>query len=802
MTRFFLALVPLSLAAQPAVDYLTEVKPLLAQHCCRCHGAAQQKGGLRVDTVAAMREGGDSGTLFAAGPVDGSLLLKVILGTHDEVAQMPYKKPPLAEAQIATIRRWVMQGAAAPAHEEPEKTRHWAFAAPERPLAPEVLDTAWPRNPIDRFVLARLEAGKIKPSREADPATLLRRVTLDLTGLPPTPAEVDQFLSDKSAGAYERAVDRLLASPRHGERWARPWLDVARYADSNGYSVDAPRQIWKYRDWVVAALNADLPYDQFVIEQLAGDLLPEPTAGQRVATGFNRNTQINQEGGIDPEQFRIEAVMDRVATFGTAFLGLTVSCAQCHDHKFDPISQQDYYRLFAFFNNSVDDGHGKTVSGGLLAFPREIEAPEGLMRELEEARAALESFLNTQGGAVTAWIATLDTPARVKFGATAREALKLPWDQLTLAHKRALYALMPDGAPEFAAANLRLQRLERREPRPITTLVMQELPQPRETVVFIKGDFTRPGERVTPGTPAALPPLAVANPNRLDLARWLFAPEHPLTARVMVNRLWQQYFGRGLVETENDFGTQGTPPSHPELLDWLATEFRERGWSLKALHRLIVTSATYRRSSHARPDLATSDPLNRLLARQTRLRLDAESIRDVALAASGLLSPKIGGPPVFPPQPDGVMTLGQVKRTWTPSTGEDRYRRALYTHWWRATPHPALAVFDAADGFTTCTRRLRSNTPLQALTLLNDPQFLELAEALGRRAESARGWSAAAKLSHAFRLCTAREPSAGERARLVAFFKQQTAPGGGGVRAAWTAVGRVLLNLDETITRE
>jgi hypothetical protein len=577
---------------------------------------------------------------------------------------------------------------------------------------------------------------------------------------------------------------------------------VARYADSNGYSIDAPRQIWKYRDWVVSALNADQPYDQFVIEQLAGDLLPEPTVAQRVATGFNRNTQINQEGGIDVEQFRVEAVMDRVGTFGTAFLGLTVGCAQCHDHKFDPIRQQDYYQLFAFFNNSVDDGHGKTAPGGTLAFPHEVEAPEGLMLELEEARTSLENFLNTQGGVVAAWVATLDQPAKVKFGATAREALQLPWDQLTLAHKRALYALMPNGAPEFAAAQRRVVSLEKREPRPITTLVMQELPQPRESVLFIKGDFTRRGERVFPATPAVLPAIAAEKPNRLDLARWLFAPDNPLTARVMVNRLWQQYFGRGLVETENDFGTQGTLPTHPELLDWLATEFAERKWSLKAMHRLIVTSATYRQSSRARPELAVSDPLNKLLARQSRLRLDAELVRDVALSASGLLSAKLGGPPVFPPQPDGVMTLGQVKRSWTPSKGEDRYRRALYTHWWRATPHPALAVFDAADGFSACTRRLRSNTPLQALTLLNAEQFLEFAEALGKRAEKEGGRDLTAKLEYAFRLCVARAPTAGERDRLAAFFQSQVGPGAANQRAAWTAVGRVLLNLDETVTRE
>ncbi len=795
------------LSAAP-VDYVKDVKPILAQHCYRCHGASQQKSGMRADTATFLRTGGDSGPSVVAGKADDSLLLKTLLGTHDDISQMPYKKPPLSEAKIATIRAWIEQGALAPANEEPEKNLHWAFVVPVRAEAPAVTRQGWSQNPIDAFILARLENEKtpIAPSPAADRVTLLRRISLDLIGLPPSPAEVAAFLADQTADAYDRVVTRLLASPHHGERWSRPWLDVARYADSNGYSIDAPRQIWKYRDWVVAALNRDLPYDQFVIEQLGGDLLPSATVDQKVATGFNRNTQINQEGGIDPEQFRIESVMDRVSTFGTAFLGLTVGCAQCHDHKFDPIKQREYYQLYSIFNNTVEDGHGKNVPGGTLAFASENSTDETAMRELETQQAEFEKYLEQHSIPVVAWFSTLDGPGKNKLLGTAREALDVPWREFTFAQKRAVFAAYPEVGQEFKTRNLRLGSLERRRSPRLTTLVMSELKKPRESVIFIKGDFTRRGDPVQPGTPAILPPIAAASPNRLDLARWLFQPDHPLTARVMVNRIWQQYFGRGLVETENDFGTQGLAPSHPELLDFLATEFVAQKWSMKALHRLIVTSATYRQSSRERPDLHVVDPVNRLLAHQSRLRLDAEIVRDVALVASGLLAPKLGGPPVFPPQPDGVMNLGQQSRPWTASTGNDRYRRGLYTHYWRATPHPAAAVFDAADSFSACTRRLRSNTPLQALTLLNDQQFFEFAGALAKRILRDGGPDDTARLDYAFRLCVARPPAAKERSRLLALLTdlrtanaQDPAPS---EQAAWTTVARVLLNLDETITRE
>ncbi|MBL9195574.1 MAG: PSD1 domain-containing protein [Opitutaceae bacterium] len=790
-------------AATSRVDFTRDIQPLLSDACYHCHGpdASSRKSGLRLDRQDAALAGGKSGlpAVVPGKPDSSELIARILSDDPEEVMPSPDSHKVLTAAQKDLLRRWVAEGA--------EWKEHWAYVAPKRPVVPEVSapSAAQSTHPIDAFIQARLDQKGITPSPEAPRAALLRRLSLDLIGLPPSPEDVAAFERDARPDAYERQVERLLASPHHGERWARPWLDVARYADSNGYSIDAPRQIWKYRDWVVAALNRDLPYDQFVIEQLAGDLLPNATVDQKVATGFNRNTQINQEGGIDPEQFRIESVMDRVATFGSAFLGLTLSCSQCHDHKFDPLPQRDYYRLYAFFNQSVDDGHGKSQPGGTLAFPGEKSGSEADKAAADEARLDLEAFLDARGGDYTRWRESLHPETRAQLSAAMRAALELPWAEQTLAQRRSIYGYFVRDDPDFQQRVEKLNALERQEGKVVTTLIMADAPEPRPTTLFIKGDFTRPGEPVTPGTPAILPPLNVEHPTRLDLARWLFDPAQPLTARVMVNRIWQGYFGRGLVETENDFGSQGSPPSHAELLDWLATEFTAQAWSMKALHRLIVTSATYRRQSHARPDLALVDPLNHLLARQTRLRLDAELVRDVSLAASGLLAPKLGGPPVYPPQPDGVMNLGQSRRAWIPSTGADRHRRSLYTHYWRATPHPALAVFDAPDAFSACTRRIRSNTPLQALTLLNDRQFVEFAEALAARILRAGGPDDSARLAFAFQLCLSRPPAAAERDRLLDLLRTLQQPGTGEPAAtpleAWVAVARVLLNLDETITR-
>jgi len=648
---------------------------------------------------------------------------------------------------------------------EGREGEHWAFLKPQRHKPPMVKQMDWVRNAIDRFILAELEMAKLRPSTEADKTTLLRRVYLDLIGLPPSPAEVDAFLVDKRPDAYERVVDKLLASPHYGERWGRFWLDAARYADSDGYSHDAPRVMWRYRDWVIAAFNADQPFDQFVIEQLAGDMLPKATQAQRIATGFHRNTQINTEGGVDKEQFRVDSIFDRIATTGEVMFGLTFGCAQCHDHKFDPFKQVEFYRMFAFFNQA-DEPRVET--------PTDAEV---------RARAAHDAKVNALQKKVDG--AEMDTDERNKL-------------------------------------MMELTALKKKRPSVTTALVMRQRKSLRRTFRFVKGNFTRPSEEVQPGVPAVLH----AFPNqekasRLEFARWVASRENPLLARVTVNRMWQHHFGVGLVETENDFGTQGTPPSNHALLDWLATEFMHAGWSRKAMHRLMVTSATYRQSSKRRANLSQVDPYNRLLGRQVRLRLEGEIVRDNALTISGLLSRKIGGPGVFPPQPDGCMNLGQHRKSWRTSKGTDRFRRAVYTYRWRATPHPALKVFDTPDAFAACTRRLRSNTPLQALTLLNDPAYFEINVGFARRILKEGQGSDAQQLRFAFRLCLAREPDTAEteilsgvlQRELTAFAKtpveaeallkgQETGGFPKPKLAAWTIVARVLMNTDETITRE
>jgi Protein of unknown function (DUF1553)/Protein of unknown function (DUF1549)/Planctomycete cytochrome C len=703
-------------------DFTRDVQPILERHCISCHGPVKARAGLRIDSATALHKGGDSGPAVVPGKSGESRLLLAVLGAKD-VAVMPPKGPRLSLDEIATLRNWVDAGAVVPRIETiasiNDRKSHWSFQPIRSSTPPTVKDTSWSRNGMDAFILARLEREDVRPSPEADRVTLLRRVALDLTGIPPTPAEVDTFLADTRPDAYERAVDRLLCSPHYGERWARHWLDAARYADSNGYSVDSPRSIWKYRDWVIDALNHNMPFDRFTTEQLAGDLLPGSTMEQKVATGFQRNTQINEEGGIDPEQFRVEAIVDRTNTVGTVFLGLTLGCCQCHDHKFDPISQKEYYQVYAFFNGSDD--------------PK------------------------------------LELPGKKPAPAT------------------------------------------------VATLVLNERKMPRMTTVQLGGDFVRKGATVTADVPSVLPPLGKDKATRLDLARWLVDPQHPLTARVAVNRMWQQFFGIGLVETDNDFGTQGVKPTHPELLDWLASEFVQRGWDVKAMHRLIVTSATYRQSSNARPDLQVLDPRNRLLARQNRLRLEAEVVRDVALSASGLLTQTIGGPGVYPPQPAGVYNFTQVARTWTTSTGPDRYRRGMYTFFWRSAPHPDLTVFDAPDSTVSCTRRNRSNTPLQALTLLNDEGFFECARAFAARVVKEGGTQDGERMEYAFRLVVGRSPLRKEFAILLRTLKQEREAlerspteaeklAGKKVDAVtlgtWTALGRVLLNLDEFITRE
>ena len=761
-----------SLAAAEPVDYLREVKPLVQATCVKCHGKQTQKSDLKLDTAAAAIAGGVSGPSIVPGKSAESIFIQTIEGKHEYVPKMPYKRPPLDAAQIALLKRWIDEGAKAPADELPSDDRHWAFIAPKQAKLPDV----GTQHPIDAFVVARLKQDKLELSPAAEKHTLIRRLYLDLLGLPPTPAQVAAFIADESPQAWERVVDQVLESPHYGERWGRWWLDQARYADSNGYSIDAPRQIWKYRDWVVAAVNRDLPFDQFTVEQLAGDLLADASEPQKIATGFHRNTQINQEGGIDVEQFRVESVIDRVGTTGTVWLGLTIACAQCHDHKFDPISHKEFYQLFAFFNNQTEPTL-RVIDGDVD--PKEVDT------EIKELEQKLKAYFKKYEDDYETWEKELGPMSRSLFTPEATKAIAVEKKKRTFEHTRALFQVGPGAADQdYRAINERYLELVALQKGGVTTMVLQEMPQPRKTTIFLKGDFTRPDAEVTEGVPAVLPALKTdKRPNRLQLAQWLVSAENPLTARVIVNRVWQQYFGRGLVETENDFGTMGSPPSHPELLDWLAVDFCDGGWSLKKLHKRIVTSATYRQISTFTPKSAGAavDPKNYLLWRQTRLRLDAEIVRDVSLAASGLLAEKLGGPPVYPPIPEGVLGLGQVKRPWPLSKGDDRYRRGLYTFVFRATPPPSLSVFDAPEGFSSCTRRIRSNTPLQALTLLNDAGYFEFAQALEKIIQKDG-------LNAAFERCVARPPTVAEKELLG---KLDT-----------LSQARVLLNLDETITRE
>lgn len=742
------------------VEFNRDVRPILSENCYACHGfdPKHREADLRLDTFEGATEDRDGSRGIVPGDVAKSdAWQRIISDDKDEVMPPPKShKPPLTAKQREILKTWIEQGA--------KYERHWSFEPPKKSAG----------GSIDHFIQKRLAEENLKPSPVAEPATLIRRVSLDLTGLPPSPAEVDAFVADKSEDAYDKLVNRLLGSKHYGERWGRWWLDQARYADSNGYSIDAPRQIWKFRDWVIDALNADMPFDQFTIEQLAGDLLPNASESQKIATGFHRNTQINQEGGIDKEQFRIDSVFDRVATTGTVWLGLSIGCAQCHDHKFDPIEQRDYYRMFAFFNNQDEPT--------MKVFDPSVDVSE-LTTEYKEVGAKVKAYIREHMDELDKWEAGLTPAIKKSLSPYLTKMLNLPKGKRSFEQNQALFAAGVGGVGPFRELNDRHKELDTILNQGTTTLVMKELPKPRKTTVFIKGDFTRPADEVTPGTPKVLHSFDQPKdqPTRLDLAKWIVNPQNPLTARVIANRVWQQYFGRGIVETDNDFGMQGTMPSHPELLDWLAAELMAKKWSLKDLHRLIVTSHTYRQSSSNRPELREKDPNNYLLARQTRLRLDAEVVRDVALSASGLLSPKIGGPPVYPPIPDGVMGQGQVKRVWAVSKGADKYRRGLYTFIYRASPPPSLSVFDAPEGFSSCTRRIRSNTPLQALTLMNDSGFFEFATALEKIIQKDG-------LETAFRRCTTRAPKPDEIALLQ---KLDT------LNAA-----RTLLNLDETVTRE
>ncbi|MFN0053724.1 MAG: PSD1 and planctomycete cytochrome C domain-containing protein [Planctomycetales bacterium] len=822
-----------------AVDYQAQIKPLLTQFCVGCHGAQKQKSGLRLDTAKAALAGGDTGSAVVAGKSGESLLIQALTGTEGVAAMPPEGEPRPTAAEIALLVRWIDEGAKAPENEvagaaRDKRSDHWSFQPIVRSTMPSVKTAGWVRNPIDAFVLARQEQEGLQPAAEADRVTQIRRLSFDLLGLPPSLAEIDAFVADQHPQAYERLVERLLNSPHYGERWGRHWLDLARYADSNGFTRDFARSIWKYRDWVIDAVNRDLPFDQFTIEQLAGDMLEGATLQQRIATGFHRNTLINEEGGTDPEQFRVESVVDRVNTTGLVFLGLTVGCAQCHEHKYDPLSQREYYQLYAFLNNAdepkLDVPTAEQVQQGLVQKRDDVRRQ---VAELEQQFAARAAEFQAE---LDAWEKALTEDEKKKLPPEVLNAVNLAVVMRSDQNRKDLaeyYKKLEVARQKFPVLE-QISTLRSAEPQFTTTMVLQERSQPRDTHIHIRGDFLRHGAAVTPAVPAVLPPLpeSASRPTRLDLARWLVSQRNPLTPRVTVNRVWQKFFGRGIVETENDFGIQGTAPTHPELLDWLASEFMAPTvaplgttpgvpWSLKNLHALIVTSATYRQASRFRTELAEIDPANKLYARQSRLRIDAEVIRDAALTTSGLLNRTIGGPSVNPPQPDGVYDFTQDKKPWATATGPDRYRRGMYTYLWRSAPYPAMTVFDFPDANVTCTRRNRSNTPLQSLTLANDQQFVELAQGLALRVLKDAPTGDGPRLKYAFQTCLSRAPSDAESQRLDKLLKQQRAefaahpqdaeqltppliPVAANVQefAAWTAVARVLLNLDEFITRE
>ncbi|MDZ4685779.1 MAG: PSD1 and planctomycete cytochrome C domain-containing protein [Planctomycetaceae bacterium] len=751
-----------SVAADGTVDFNRDIRPILSNNCFQCHGPDEQerKAELRLDTAAGIvADLGGHAAVIPGDPAKSALWERVTATDPDVLMPPPATGKKLTAKDRELLQRWIQQGA--------KYSRHWSYEPPVRPELPMIADAAWPRTPIDRFILARLDKEGLKPQPEADRYALARRVSLDLTGLPPTVAEADEFVNDASPDAYARYVDRLLQKETYGEHWARLWLDLARYADSAGYADDPARTIWAYRDYVIRTYNRNLPFDQFSIEQIAGDLLPEPSEDQLIATAFHRNTLTNNEGGTNDEEFRNVAVVDRVNTTLAVWMGTTISCAQCHTHKFDPLSQTEFFQLFAILNQTEDADR------------------------------------------------TNETPLHELWDPEVRH-------QKTNADAELAALLAQPNDPPSAVVAIQTARLQQRLTglKPITTVPIQRdlaADKLRKTQLQHRGNFEDLGPEVGPGVPAAFHPLPEGQPtNRLALAKWLVDRRNPLTARVMVNRLWEQLFGIGLVATSEEFGSQGEPSSHPELLDWLAVEFMDSGWNQQHLLKLLVTSAAYRQTSHVTPELYQRDPDNRLLARGPRFRMSAEMIRDQALAVSGLLSPKLYGPPVRPLQPKmGVNAAFGSAVDWQTSDGEDRYRRGMYTTWRRSNPYPSMAAFDAPNREVCTLRRTRTNTPLQALVTLNDPVYVEAAQTLAKRTIAVEG-TTADRAAFAFRTVLIRPPTADETARLAALWDRarshlatnpiQAAKLAASSKdattdvtdlAAWTVVCNSLMNLDE-----
>lgn len=843
-------------AADVKVDFAKDIGPLLENRCLGCHSAQLQSNGLRLDSREALLTGGYTGPAIRPGDSAGSKLIHLVAGLEKGIV-MPLDGDRLTAHQIGLLRAWIDQGAEWPAAlssgspaagarpaSRPRAT-HWAFQPLSRPGPPNVRSPGRVRNEIDRFILARLAKEGIEPAPEAGKRTLVRRLGLDLVGLPPEPEDVARFIADESPEAYERLVDRLLESPHYGEKWAMHWLDLARYADSDGYEKDYVRpHAWRYRHWVINALNADMSFRRFTIEQIAGDLLPGATVEQKVATGFHRNTLKNREGGVKIEQFRFEETVDRVNSVGTVWLGLTLGCAQCHDHKYDPLTQQEYYNFFAFFNNldevDIDAPLAGEMGPYLAALPdyraqREALLAEAGVAELQTAWEEKMKLARANPGKWTDWDHAHDALQKYLDGSdriidkdpsdrTRKEVDDLA-DHFVKNYRR---VVTKERYEELGFEELGKKLIALNEDFPAVseaqTVVESDLH--RKSHIHIRGDWQNTGRGVAADLPSFLPAAytdrsSEAGLTRLDLARWIVSRDNPLTARVIVNRVWQEYFGAGLVATSENFGTQGEKPSHPELLDWLARDFMGHGWSLKHLHKRIVMSATYRQSSKARPELDAVDAGNRWLARQSRLRLPGELVRDSALAVSGLLYPEIGGESMRPPLPEGLAELAYGSSLkWNESEGRDRYRRGLYILFQRSVPYPQLMNFDMSERTSTECSRERSNTPLQSLNLLNDPVFVEAAQALAVRLLTQGGGSIDDRLRYAFDLALARPPKPAEIEAMNEYYRKQTAileddlesarqmfpldlPGVTSLEgAAWVGVGSVLLNLDEFITRE
>ena len=1000
-----LLLLLLTVSAAAEVDFVQDIQPIFSEHCYQCHGGHKQEAAFRLDNKSSALKGGDFGVAIVPGNADDSRLLHAVLGTNPKM-RMPRKGDPLSAEQIAKLKAWIDAGAVWPDSASvniDKKTDHWAFKPPVRPQVP-----ATAKHPIDAFIRKRLAQEGLQPSPPAAPETLLRRLHLDLTGLPPTPQEIAPFITEyrrDPASSIQHLVSNLLASQHFGERWARHWLDAAHYADSNGYEKDPMRFIWFYRDWVISAYNRDLPYDQFVIQQLAGDQLPKATQDQIVATGFLRNTMVNEEGGVDPEQFRMESMFDRMDTIGKSVLGLTIGCTQCHNHKYDPISQEEYYRMFAYLNNDnepwrvvytaseqmqrtqlltriaeletklkhdhpdwqqrmkkwvaavkaaqpqwhtlafEDDpsggekalrqpdgsilaqgyaptksdvkfavkgfhdapvvqasglqnatgtvalhtisafrlelmndpnlpayGPGRSQKGtaALTEFQAEMKI-DGKPTKLKFSQATadfgeaenspLAPFARDQdltkdkrvtgpiayaidGKADTAWginagpgrrnvprnaVFVLEKPVELKADSELSVTLSMKhggWnsDDLQtmnlgryrisvtdapnaeadpLYGKKSEFTAFRTTVAEWQPVNDEIESLWKQHPEGTTTLTLDPREEPRMTSVLKRGDFLKPDNRVTAGVPAVLNPLPKnADGSRLTFAKWLVDKKSPTAARAYVNRVWQACFGTGLVETAEDFGTQGSPPSHPALLDWLAVDFMEHGWSTKHLLRLITSSDTYQQSSNVTPQLLERDPYNRLLARGPRFRVEGEVVRDIQLAASGLLNPAIGGRPVMPPAPAYLFEkpASYAPFPWKVDEDANQFRRSVYVFRRRSTPYPFLSTFDVPNGESACIRRSKSNTPLQALMTLNETMSMAASKALGERMWKEGGSDDAAHIAYGFQLCTGRQPTAKDTAVLVDMLKRhQPKPG---EIVSHTLIARVLLNLDETITKE